>query len=119
MLLFYSLDWPFILIGMSVLSLSLFVLFCFLCFSHGDNSMKKEGSSPEEVAAAQGIERKLLWEWMEKGSRLLMICSAGVLLCCLRTLFAHVMFFKSFSLSRFFLHLAGLGQPGSYLPSDG
>jgi hypothetical protein len=39
--------------------------------------MKRSGVSPEEVAAKQGVLVPTLWEWYSKGTRLVILCSAG------------------------------------------
>ena len=40
-------------------------------------SMKRSGVSPDDVALKQGVSPELMWEWESKGTRLLMVCSAG------------------------------------------
>lgn len=40
-------------------------------------SMKRSGVSPEEAAEKQGVSPPVLWEWYSKGTRLVVLCSAG------------------------------------------
>lgn len=50
------------------------------------HSMKRSGVKPDDVAEKHGVSRQLVWEWHSKGTRLVMLCSAGRLLVGMRRL---------------------------------
>ena len=40
--------------------------------------MKKNAEDTEDIAIKMGISRKLLWEWINKGTRLILLGAAGM-----------------------------------------